>query len=203
MAITKKTTTKKEKTENRKEKTEEKEPKKAKKTIEKKVGSKKKVEKKEVKIEKKKRVKKEDKPLISSEEKAQSKPNRYFEAVGRRKTSVARVRLFTQGEKILFVNEKPYQEYFSTFELQQIIISSLKRMKCLDHFRVSVKVRGGGIHSQAEAVRHGISRALVKFNPDFRKRLRRAGYITRDPRARERKKFGLKRARRAPQWSKR
>ena len=113
------------------------------------------------------------------------------------------MRLFTQGEKILFVNEKPYQEYFSTFELQQIAVASLERMKCLDHFRVSAKVRGGGIHSQAEAVRHGISRALVKFNPDFRKRLRRAGYITRDPRARERKKFGLKRARKAPQWSKR
>jgi len=224
MAITKKTTTKKEKTEKRKEKTEKKETKKTKKTAEKKVQDKKKIEKKEVKVkkkevkvekkevkvekkevevEKKKEAKKEDKPFISSEKKAQSKPVRYFEAVGRRKTSVARVRLFTQGEKLLFVNEKPYKEYFSTFELQQIAIASLERMKCLDHFRVSVKVRGGGIHSQAEAVRHGISRALVKFNPDFRKRLRRAGYITRDPRARERKKFGLKRARRAPQWSKR
>ena len=76
-------------------------------------------------------------------------------------------------------------------------------MKCVGHFKVSIKVSGGGVHSQAEAVRHGIARALVKFNADFRKKLRRAGHITRDPRKRERKKFGLKRARRAPQWSKR
>jgi len=66
-----------------------------------------------------------------------------------------------------------------------------------------VKVKGGGFHAQAEAVRHGIARALVIFNPDFRKRLKRAGFLTRDPRMRERKKFGLKRARRAPQWAKR
>lgn len=131
------------------------------------------------------------------------KPARYLETVGRRKTAVARVRLFTQGEKLILVNEKPYQNYFSTSELQQIAAASLIKMKALDKFRILVKVRGGGVHAQAEAVRHGISRALVKFNPDFRKRLRRAGYLTRDPRMRERKKFGLKRARRAPQWSKR
>jgi len=76
-------------------------------------------------------------------------------------------------------------------------------MGCDDKFRVSVVVKGGGINSQAEASRHGISRALVVFNPEFKKRLRRAGYLTRDPRQRERKKFGLKRARRAPQWKKR
>lgn len=128
---------------------------------------------------------------------------KYFEAVGRRKTSVARVRMFTQGEKQFLINAKPYKEYFPIFELQQIVSSALEKMKCLDRFRILVKVKGGGIHSQAEAVRHGTSLALVIFNPDFRKRLRKAGYITRDPRARERKKFGLKRARRAPQWAKR
>lgn len=131
------------------------------------------------------------------------KISRYFEAVGRRKTSIARVRLFTQGEKVILINEKLFQSYFSNLELQRIVISSLEKMKAIDKFRISVKVKGGGIHSQAEAVRHGITRALVKFNPDFRKRMRRAGYLTRDPRMRERKKFGLKRARRAPQWSKR
>jgi len=131
------------------------------------------------------------------------KPAKYFEAVGRRKTAVARVRLFTQGEKLILVNEKPCREYFPTLELQQIINSSLEKMKVFDKFRISVKVKGGGICAQAEAVRHGISRALVKFSPDFRKRLRKAGYLTRDSRMRERKKFGLKRARRAPQWSKR
>ena len=76
-------------------------------------------------------------------------------------------------------------------------------MKVLDKFKVTVRVKGGGIHSQAEAVRHGIARALVGINPDFRKRLRRVGYLTRDSRMRERKKFGLRRARRGPQWSKR
>ncbi|MDD2731875.1 MAG: 30S ribosomal protein S9 [Candidatus Pacebacteria bacterium] len=131
------------------------------------------------------------------------KSNRYFEAVGRRKTAVARVRLFTQGEKSMIVNEKPHDKYFPTKDLQESAISPLIKMNGMERFRVSVKVKGGGISAQAEAVRHGIARALLKFNPDFRKRLRRAGYITRDPRERERKKFGLKRARRAPQWQKR
>ena len=131
------------------------------------------------------------------------KTEKYFEAIGRRKTAIARVRLFTQGEKEIFINEKSYKEYFSGRELQDIVSSPLDKMKALEKFRISAKVKGGGICAQAEALRHGISRALVKFNPDFRKRLRKVGYLTRDPRMRERKKFGLKRARRAPQWSKR
>lgn len=131
------------------------------------------------------------------------KSNKYLEDTGRRKTSVARVRLSTQGDKVFLVNDKPYDKYFSTNDLQQIASAPLKKMKCQDHFRVQAVVSGGGIHSQAEAVRHGIARVLVQFNSEFRKRLRRAGYLTRDPRMRERKKFGLKRARRAPQWKKR
>ncbi len=157
------------------------------------------VKKKKLKIAKKKVVKKETKKIT----KAKPKLARYLETVGRRKTAVARVRLFTQGEKSILVNKKPYQDYFPTLELQQVVTASLETMKSLDKFRISVRVMGGGIHAQAEAVRHGISRALVDFNPDFRKRLRKAGFLTRDPRMRERKKFGLKRARRAPQWSKR
>mgnify|MGYP001583369044 CR=1 FL=1 len=132
-----------------------------------------------------------------------SKPDRYFEVIGRRKTAVARVRLFTRGDKAFLINGKPYQEYFVLEEDQQIATSSMKKMKCLDKFRVSVIVRGGGHHAQAEAVRHGTARVLVDFNNNFRKRLRKAGFLTRDPRMRERKKFGLKRARKAPQWSKR
>lgn len=127
----------------------------------------------------------------------------YYEAVGRRKTAVARVRLFTQGDKSILVNDKPHDKYFPDLELQQIAGAALLKMKALDKFKVIAKVKGGGVRAQAEAVRHGISRALVKFNPDFKKRLRRVGYLTRDPRMRERKKFGLKRARRGPQWSKR
>jgi len=156
-------------------------------------------EKKEVKEEATEEVISE----VDLEKQISSKPERYFEATGRRKTSVARVRLFTRGEKVFLVNNKTYDTYFSTFELQQILKAALEKMKCLDKFRILVKVMGGGIHSQAEAVRHGIARALVEFNADFKKRLKRAGYLTRDSRMRERKKFGLKRARRAPQWSKR
>lgn len=131
------------------------------------------------------------------------KPDRYFEAIGRRKTAVARVRLFTRGDKVFLINNKPYQEYFPLEEYQQIATSSMRKMKCFDKFRVQVIVRGGGSHAQAEAVRHGTARVLVDFNANFRKRLRKAGYLTRDPRMRERKKFGLKRARKAPQWAKR
>jgi small subunit ribosomal protein S9 len=131
------------------------------------------------------------------------KPERYFEAIGRRKTAVARIRLFTRGNKEFLVNDKSYQDYFPLPEDQQTAISSMKKMKCLDKFLVTVIVKGGGRHAQAEAIRHGTARVLVDFNQNFRKRLRKAGYLTRDPRMRERKKFGLKRARKAPQWSKR
>ncbi len=132
-----------------------------------------------------------------------SKPDRYFEATGRRKTAVARVRLFTRGEKQFLVNGKPYEEYFSTAGDRHTAVSSMVKMKCLDKFRVTVIVRGGGHTAQAEAIRHGTARVLVDFNNNFKKRLRKVGYLTRDPRMRERKKFGLRRARRAPQWAKR
>lgn len=137
------------------------------------------------------------------EEKEKPPLSKYYEAVGRRKTALARIRLFTQGEKEFLVNDKSYRLYFPVLELQETADAPLRMMKCLDKFRVSVKVRGGGVSSQSEAIRHGLARALVKFNPDFKRRLRKAGFLTRDARMRERKKFGLKRARRAPQWSKR
>ncbi|PIR02855.1 MAG: 30S ribosomal protein S9 [Candidatus Nealsonbacteria bacterium CG_4_9_14_3_um_filter_35_11] len=157
------------------------------------------------KIIKKKVVLKEvtEKKIVKEKPEPTLKPPKYFEATGRRKTATSRVRLFTQGEKGLIVNNKDYQGYFFTFELQQIAVAALNKMKSLDRFRVLVKVRGGGLHSQAEATRYGIAQALVKFNPDYRKRLKKAGFLTRDPRKKERKKFGLKGARRAPQWSKR
>jgi small subunit ribosomal protein S9 len=150
---------------------------------------------------------KEIKNIVEDEDdfvfKTPEKSDRYYEATGKRKTAIARVRLSTEGEKTIIVNEKPFDKYFSTKEMQDIAFSPLEKMKAVGHFRVTVLASGGGIHAQAEAVRHGISRTLVKYNADFRKRLRRAGFLTRDPRARERKKFGLKRARRGPQWSKR
>jgi small subunit ribosomal protein S9 len=133
----------------------------------------------------------------------------YYEGVGRRKTVVARVRLFPQkagtasSKDLVIINEKPLEKYFPLKEWQDLVLAPLVLMGCLNQFKVSVKVKGGGISAQAEAVRHGIARALVLFNPDFRKKLKEVGYLKRDPRMRERKKFGLKRARRAPQWQKR
>lgn len=153
---------------------------------------------------KKKIVKKVRKqPKARAEKKPAEKPERYFEASGRRKTAVARVRLWTEGEKAFVINGKPLEVYFPGSELRQTAKAALEKTDCLDKFRISVLVKGGGFNAQAEAVRHGIARALVIFNPDFRKQLKRVGFLTRDPRMRERKKFGLKRARRAPQWSKR
>ena len=143
------------------------------------------------------------KEIDKSIKETSGKPDRYFEAIGRRKTAVARVRLFTRGDKEFIVNNKSYEKYFQTRPDKETCVDSMKKMKCLDKFRVTVKVKGGGHSAQAEAIRHGTARVLVDFNQNFRKRLRKAGYLTRDPRMRERKKFGLKRARRAPQWSKR
>lgn len=145
-------------------------------------------------VSKKKEVKKET-PV--------SEDSRYIESIGRRKKAVARVRIWTKGKKEFLVNQKPFNEYFSTLDLQEKAQSALTKMNCLDKFKISALVKGGGINAQAEAIRHGISRALVTFNDDFKKRLKKAGFLTRDPRMRERKKFGLKRARRAPQWRKR
>ncbi|MGB2762465.1 MAG: 30S ribosomal protein S9 [Minisyncoccales bacterium] len=154
------------------------------------------------KKEKKKEVKKIKKSVSKTIERKPEKAS-YIEAVGRRKTSVARVRLWTKGGKEFFINNKALKDYFPDFETQKIVAESLDKMKSEDKFKIQVLVKGGGFHSQAEAVRHGVARALVKFNSDFRKRLKKAGHLTRDPRMRERKKFGLKRARRAPQWRKR
>jgi len=95
------------------------------------------------------------------------------------------------------------EAYFPIPELQQITIAPLVKTVCLNKFRISVVVKGSGLHAQAEAIRYGLSRALVLFDPKFRKGLKAEGFLTRDSRMRERKKFGLKRARRAPQWRKR
>lgn len=142
-----------------------------------------------------------EEPLRESD--ASAPPSdRYFEDVGRRKTATARVRLFTKSGHFT-VNGKPYGIYFPTLDMQKTVEDPLKEMKLWERYRVSAIVSGGGAHAQAEAVRHGLARCLIRFNADFRKRLKRAGFLTRDPRMKERKKFGLKKARRAPQWQKR
>lgn len=131
-----------------------------------------------------------------------AKPEGQTRAVGRRKEATARVRL-TSGEKGYVVNGKPLEVYFP-YKLHQALIQEPLKMVGLDGtFGVSIKAEGGGTSGQAGAVRHGIARALVALNPEFRKVLKAVGFLTRDPRAKERKKPGLRKARRAPQWSKR
>ena len=123
-------------------------------------------------------------------------------AVGRRKSASARVKI-DKGEGKIMVNGKPYEEYFPYFELQAIVLAPLKALAKEKDLDFSVKVSGGGKHGQAVAVQHGIARTLVIWNEDFKKTLKTLGLLTRDARVKERKKPGLKKARRAPQWSKR
>ena len=129
----------------------------------------------------KKTVKKTIKKIVKKKE-----VSRYLETVGRRKTAVARVRVWPKEKAGFIVNGKDYKEYFPIVRLQKTAAAALEAMKCLDQFKVQVLVKGGGVGSQAGAIRHGTARALVSFNDDFRKRLRNAGYLTRDPRMRER-----------------
>jgi small subunit ribosomal protein S9 len=132
---------------------------------------------------------------------AEPKTDRYIEAIGRRKTSVARVRI-TPAEKTTFlINGKEIHKYFPVEEM--VVLAKEPLLEISDKFEISAKIVGGGIHSQAEALRHGIARALVKKTESLRKTLKKAGHLKRDPRSKERRKFGLKKARKAPQWSKR
>lgn len=127
---------------------------------------------------------------------------KYFEAVGRRKTAVARVRLFEDKKGKIIINGQEHLKFLDTLELVRSVELPLKATG-VNNFSVYAKVNGGGIRGQAEAVRHGIARALLLVDKEWRTTLRPLGYLTRDPRQKERKKPGLKRARRAPQWAKR
>lgn len=136
------------------------------------------------------------------------KKDEYIEGIGRRKRSVARVRIYTTSpaqsidKKGFSVNEGKGEEYFTEKQIDTVL-APLRKLKALDKFKLSARVSGGGITGQAEAVRMGLSRALVSFDETFRNKLKKSGYLTRDQREKERKKPGLKKARRAPQWSKR
>lgn len=127
----------------------------------------------------------------------------YIESIGRRKTATARVRITPASKQSYEINGKDLATYFSTDELQKIVADAFAFGEGKEHYTVTVKVSGSGIHSQAEAVRHGIARSLVKVDEEKKSQLKKAGYLKRDPRAKERRKFGLKKARKAPQWSKR
>lgn len=137
---------------------------------------------------------------------------KYYESVGRRKEATARIRVYTkkstdiqpsEERAIIIVNNKPYIDYFRSLSLQDIVDAPLRKLKSLNRFKATVKVSGGGMHGQADAIKFGLSRALVSFDPNFSKKLRKAGYLTRDSREKERRKYGLKKARKAPQWAKR
>jgi len=131
------------------------------------------------------------------------KAEKYIQAIGRRKTSTASVRLTEASKQSYVVNEKELETYFPTDELRAIIADPFTKAKVTVKFKVTAKISGGGIHSQAEAMRHGIARALVVHDGELRKKIKKAGFLARDARMKERRKFGLKKARKAPQWSKR
>ena len=126
----------------------------------------------------------------------------YFYGTGRRKSSVARVRVYN-GSGNVTVNGRDIDDYFGLETLKVIVRQSLTLTETADKFDVVCTVTGGGVTGQAGAIRHGIARALLQFNEELRPTLKKAGFLTRDPRMKERKKYGLKGARRAPQFSKR
>ena len=127
----------------------------------------------------------------------------YFYGTGRRKTAVARVRVYASGDGSITVNGKSAHTYFGQSATHIATVSSPLRTLDLGDYTITVRVVGGGTSGQAGAIRHGLARALVRMNPDFKSALRSAGFLTRDPRMKERKKYGLKRARKAPQYTKR
>ena len=128
---------------------------------------------------------------------------KYFYGTGRRKSSVARVRVYENGTGSITINGRDINDYFGLDTLKLVVNQPLVTTAMVGKVDIVVTVTGGGVSGQAGAIRHGISRALILLNPEFRAALKAAGFLTRDPRMKERKKYGLKAARRAPQFSKR
>lgn len=163
-------------------------------------------EKKEVKVKKTAVAKKEVKAAPKAKAEKPKTKEVYFYAVGRRKTSVAQVRLYKNDKATdndLIVNDKKLKDFFPTASLQTAVVAPLKAVGMSGKVRMTVLVRGGGFTGQSEAIRLGVSRALVKIDETYKKTLKDLGFMTRDAREVERKKPGLKGARRAPQWAKR
>lgn len=128
--------------------------------------------------------------------------NPFYYGTGRRKKSVARVRVYAGTGKIT-INDRDIDEYFGLETLKLIVRQPLTLTETTEKFDIVCRVNGGGVTGQAGAIRHGIARALLQYDPELRSALKKAGFLTRDPRMKERKKYGLKGARRAPQFSKR
>jgi len=146
---------------------------------------------------------KSDKNVPSKEDQPVKFKGKFIRAIGKRKTAVAQVRLYKNGKGNLVINNKKINQYFSSLTIKSVISQPLKLTGHLRDLDFSVLVKGGGKKGQAEAIRHGLTRALIKFDKDLRQSLKAKGWLTRDSRKKERKKPGLKKARRAPQWSKR
>jgi small subunit ribosomal protein S9 len=157
------------------------------------------------KIEKTKEEKPKEEKVekVKAESPKPAKKERYYEAVGRRKTASARVRLTVSSNETVVVNKVTLQQYFKDANLEKNVVAPFAALKLPEKFSVTAQVYGGGKSGQAEAIRHGIARALLLYVPESRKKLKRPGYLKRDPRSKERRKFGLKKARKSPQWAKR
>ncbi len=140
---------------------------------------------------------------MPQEKTAEKSKEKYIEGIGRRKTASARVRLTPAKERSVTINGKSLSEYFHSSALEHTMLSVFAINDATGNYEVTVKVSGGGIRGHADAIRLGIARALVKEQADRRIPLKQAGFLMRDPRSKERRKFGLKKARKAPQWSKR
>ncbi len=148
---------------------------------------------------------KDKKTINHSTAESKSESGKYFQGVGRRKTAVARVRIYKSKNNELVdieVNEKPIEKYFALPNYQRTVKSPIERLG-LKSMKITARIVGGGISAQAEALRHGISRAILEMDETLRKKLKQQGFLTRVPRMVERIKYGLKKARKAPQWSKR
>ena len=143
-----------------------------------------------------------DKVNIDKENKNEFK-GKYFSAIGRRKTAVAQVRLYKNGKGIIIINGKNFSEYFSETKHYEAIPQPLKLTGLEKKVDCSILIKGGGKEGQAEAARHGMARVLLDIDKELKPVLKKEGLLTRDPRKKERKKPGLKKARRAGQWSKR
>ena len=140
---------------------------------------------------------------VAPVEKMEAPSGEYIYGLGRRKTSIVKVRLYKKGSGQIIVNGKLLKDYIGPIQLQNLITDTLNTVGLTGAVDITAEAHGGGVRGQAEAMRLGLSRALIELNPVWRKTLKKLGNLTRDPRAKERKKFGLKKARRAPQWSKR
>jgi small subunit ribosomal protein S9 len=154
------------------------------------------------KVKKSVTIKAQKEEKINKEKPSQSKKGKYYYATGRRKTAVARVRLYS-GKGEVIINEKPFKEYLPTYYLQNTILESLVLTGNQNKFNAVVKTKGGGIRGQAEAIRLGIAKALLNSNKNLKTTLKKVGLLTRDPREKERKKYGRRGARRGRQFRKR